>query len=196
MYYFLVPLTLALTLCACSSPSGDSNQPRDGSSRSAPGATPSSNSQTNPRIVSTSHGEAYALRLRGETLDYCDEEGAHSFDLKSGIVHPGKNTCPRKEEANSACSGLPGDPSVRSTPNEPDEIVDLKGNSYPLRGRVQDCVAAGALLAIATNSSVFWIDPAGSAKHEVPSSGGDRVALGAGWIVWTQGARLYAQSIR
>ncbi len=73
--------------------------------------------------------------------------------------------------------------------------MDLNGASYPLKGRVQDCAVDGSLLAVATNSTVFWIDPADSAPHEVQSSGGDRVALGSGWIAWTQGERIHAKAI-
>lgn len=194
MRYLLIPLTLAL--CACSVPSGDSTNRRDSEAKPPLNSPPVSSSPAKQGIDSASRGEAYALRLSAETLEFCDDDGAHALDLKSGLMRPAKAACPKKEEANTACGGLAGDPSVRSTPNQPDEIVDLKGSSYPLKGRVQDCVADGSLLAIITNSSAVWIDPADPIAHEVQSSGGDRVALGAGWIAWTQGARIFAKPIR
>ena len=194
MRYLLISLTLVL--CACSTPSGVSSNRRESEANPQPSSPPLSSSAAKQSIESASRGEAYALRLSSETLEFCDEDASHALDLKSGLLRSAKAACPKKEEANTACSGLAGDPSVRSIPNQPDEIVDLKGSSYPLKGRVQDCVADGSLLAIITNSSLFWIDPANPVPHEVPSSGGDRVALGAGWIAWTQGTRIFAKPIR
>ena len=140
-------------------------------------------------------GEAFALTIIGNTLSFCANSGGHEVNLQTGKVLPRNETCPAKLEANTACSGLPADPSVRSTPNQPDEIIDFNGRSYPLQGRVQDCVSNGSRLAIATNATVLWLDSSESGTHIVQQSGADRIAISGTWIAWTSGNRLLAKAI-
>ena len=173
--YTLIPPIFAICLCSCT----DSAKP-----------IALANS-----FEATTLGEAFGLALSGNTLNFCDNGGGHEANLQTGKVVPRNYNCPAKLEANTACSGLPADPSVRSTPNQPDEIIDLNGRSYPLQGRVQDCVSNGSRLAIATNATVLWLDSSESGTHIVHQSGADRIALSGTWIAWTAGNRILAKAI-
>jgi hypothetical protein len=134
-------------------------------------------------------GMVQGLRFDGTTLFFCDAQGAHGVDLKTGRA-TGAPPCPASEEPNTACSGLNLDVSVRAPLSEPNDIVDLGASSFPLHGRVHDCRATGNRLAIGTGSSVVLIDAVKSTMKEIASQGSDRVAVADGWIAWTEGSSI------
>lgn len=186
-------LIFLFCLASCS----DNSKPPEAAAKPAANSLPP---QQKPATLSNAfeaatRGEAFALSINSGTLKFCDTSGPHEADLRSAIVTAAKGSCPVKAEANSACSGIQGDPTVRSTPNQPNETIDAGGRSYPLQGRVQDCVADGSKLAIATNSTVLWLDSTEAGIHVIKESAGDRVAIGSGWLAWTTADRIFAKSI-
>jgi hypothetical protein len=140
----------------------------------------------------TSQGEPYDLHLGGGALTFCDSRGMRRVDLKTGQDAATAEVCPQKEEANTACSGLGLEIEVRSPQSEPDDVVDLGGSSFPMKGRVHDCAADGRVLAIATGSAVSLIDAARNVVIEVSREGADRVAVGGDWVAWADGAKIRA----
>jgi hypothetical protein len=131
-------------------------------------------------------GEPYGLRLEADALTFCDQRGARSLDLKTGQERRLDRICPKREEPNTACSGLALEISVRAPLSEPNDIVDIDGLSFPLKGRVHDCAADGRLVAVVTASAVVLIDAAKGTRTEVSGEGGDRVAIGFGWVGWSK----------
>lgn len=135
-------------------------------------------------------GEAHNLRFEAGLLTFCDGRGARKVDLKTAQDSASDRVCPKPAEANTACSGLKLDVSVRSPASEANDIVDVNGASYPLNGRVHDCAADGGLLIVVTASGASLIDTAKGVAKELSQQGGDRVAVGSGWAAWTEGARM------
>jgi hypothetical protein len=80
--------------------------------------------------------------------------------------------------------------------SEPNDIVDVGADSFPQKGRVHDCFADGKLIAIVTGSAVSIIDTDKGTAKEVSGEGGDRVAVGSGWIAWAQGPSLQLESLK
>ena len=140
-------------------------------------------------------GDPYSLRLVDGVLDFCDSRGGREVNLKTGQEASKDQNCASKEEPNTACTALGLDVEVRSPQSEPNDIVDVGGSSFPLNGRVHDCAGEGQLLAIVTASSTVVLDTAKSATTQVSSNGGDRVAVGGGWVAWTTGSNLHAKSL-
>ena len=140
-------------------------------------------------------GMVESLRLQGARLFFCDAQGAHGVDLKTGVVTGKAPPCPAAQEPNAACGGLKMDVTVRAPLSEPNDIVDLAGSSFPLQGRVHDCKEAGDRLAIITGSTVVLIDAAKNTSKEIALQGGDRVAVGDNWMAWTNGSSVHAATI-
>jgi hypothetical protein len=141
------------------------------------------------RVHANSEGEPFALRFETGLLDFCDNKGSKKLDLKTGQTTGGDFVC-NKEEPNSACSGFPLDISVRSPMSEPNDVVDVGGSSFPIHGRVHDCAVDGKNIAIVTASTVRFIDVATDKAVEVSPHGGERVAIGLGWVAWTEGTNV------
>ncbi|MEP6534935.1 MAG: hypothetical protein ABJF23_06445 [Bryobacteraceae bacterium] len=135
-------------------------------------------------------GEAYGLRFENGLLNFCDGRGGRKVDLKTAQDSPSERVCPKPSEANTACSGLPLDVTVRSPAAEANDIVDIGGTSFPLKGRVHDCAADGKKLIVVTASQAVLIDAAKDVSQELSPQGGDRAAVGARWAAWTEGARV------
>jgi hypothetical protein len=136
-----------------------------------------------------STGPARALRLADNELSFCDARGAERWDLRSGRISPARHSCGTRDEPNTACASLPLQVDVRSPMGGTDDIVDVGNVSVPLTGRVHDCSADGKTLAIVTGSS---INAETGNSHPVAKKGGDRIAIGSGWIAWTDGSTLHA----
>jgi len=147
-------------------------------------------SQAKPFSV-TAEGEAYSLHFAPDYLTFCDKRGGRSLRLLDARENRLDRNCAKIEEPNTACSGLVLDVAVRAPLSEPNEIVDVGGFSFPLKGRVHDCSADGKALAVATGSAVILIDTAKGTATEVSQLGGDRVTLGSGWIAWTDGSKVH-----
>ena len=123
-------------------------------------------------------------------LTFCDKRGGRKLNLKTGQDTALDRTCPKTDEPNTACGELSFDFAVRGPLTEPNDIVDLQGWSIPLKGRLQDCDADGKVLAIVTGSNVLLIDVARETTKEISWHGGDRVAIGSGWVAWRNGSEL------
>ncbi|MBL8232203.1 MAG: hypothetical protein JNL98_27150 [Bryobacterales bacterium] len=154
-------------------------------------ATPAASSSPKGEVAVATEGPAYGLRIEGASLTYCDKRGARKLDLASGQESAGSATCGAPEEANAACTGLAGlDVSVRAPGG--DDIVDVEGQSFPMRGKVQDCAALGKRVVVASPGSILLIDADKGVSKDVAPGGADRVAMGGGWVVWTDGAKIRA----
>lgn len=139
-------------------------------------------------------GEPFGLRVEGGIISFCDKRGGRKLDTTTGHDVAFGRTCPKDGEANTACSGLPLDVAV-STPNRgPNDVVDVKGKSFPLEGRVHDCAADGKVLAAVTGSAVVLVDTTTDKADVIQHLGGDRVTIGAGWIAWSKGSTVYART--
>jgi hypothetical protein len=135
-------------------------------------------------------GEAYNLRWDNDTLVYCDKRGGRAVNLQTARETAHEASCARVAEPNTACGGLGIDVEVRAPLSAPDDIVDLKGVSIPLEGRVSDCSADGRSIAVATGSTVVLIDVAKARAFTLDRQGGERVLLGPKWVAWSSGAQL------
>lgn len=147
-------------------------------------------------LTTTSDGEPYHLRIENEAFTFCDKRGKRSFDLKTGRLDTTAPTCEKIDEPNTACSGLGMNVDVRAPFAEANEIIDINGWSTPLIGRVHDCASEGKMLAVATGSAIFLIDIIEESHRKISRDGGDRVAIDARWIAWSNGLKLHVVSTR
>jgi hypothetical protein len=159
---------------------------------STSGAAPPPAAAEATSASATAEGAPYALALQNGVLNFCDKRGARKLDLKTATESAATNTCPAAGEANTACSGLSLDVVVRSPQSEPNDAVEVQGNIIPMSGRVHDCTADGKLLAVATASSVVLVDSVTGKKSVISDTGADRVAIGSGWVAWSQETKLKA----
>ncbi|HEY2016794.1 MAG TPA: hypothetical protein VGH38_24990 [Bryobacteraceae bacterium] len=187
----LTLLFLVLTLsCSQSKPTQKAESAAAEPPSSAPAAPAPAPAAA--EISATAQGEPYALHIDSGVLTFCDQRGMRKLDLKTGQDTASSQPCPKAEEANTACTGLGLDVSVRSPQGEPNDIVDVDGSSVPLKGKVHDCAADGKVLAVSTASAVSVIDVATGTSTEVSKQGGDRVAIGSGWVAWADGSKVRA----
>jgi hypothetical protein len=138
-------------------------------------------------------GRVSRLQVRDNTVSYCDDRGPWAGDLLTGRRLEGTLPCQTASESNTACAGVGTDVQVRSPQGEPNDIVDVGAQSYPMDGRVHDCAAEGRMLVVGTGSNVTLIDAARNATVQISKQGSDRVALGAGWVAWVDGQSVRAQ---
>jgi hypothetical protein len=191
--------TALLALSCCSHPAPKGNQESRAAEPPAGAVSPAAAAPQGSRPTertATAKGEPYALHLAGGTLTFCDQRGMRNLDLSTGEERAGTEPCPQPKDSNTGCEGLPFDADVRSPHGEADDVVDVIGvHSYPVKGRVHDCVADGKALAISTGSVVEIIDTASNARTEIFDHGADRVALGNGWIAWADGSNIRAKPV-
>lgn len=163
-------------------------------SRSDRASTAHSPPPAPPRAVT--EGQPFALHIEQGAVKFCDNRGRRVLDLATGQQSALQEPCPPVAEANTACSGLTLDITVRAPLSEPNDIVDVNGASFPLNGKVHDCAAAaGKWIAIVTASRVVLIDVAAGKIRELSTEGGDRVTIGSGWVVWSDGVNLLTAKI-
>lgn len=163
----------------------------------SPQSEPAAASTSTPKEFNIATvGNPYNLRLANGGLDFCDSRGGRELNLKTGQEINQDQSCAPKEEPNTACSGLGLDVEVRAPMSEPNDIVDIGGASFPLKGRVHDCAGDGKLLAIVTTTATVVIDNAKSATTELNPQGGDRVAIGGGWVAWAAGTDLHVRPLK
>jgi hypothetical protein len=188
-------LNLLLVVFIASSCSRTKDQRRE--ARTSPPPEPSAAAAVAPKDFKiVAQGEPYNLHFASGVLDFCDNRGGLELDLRTGQQTNKDRNCAIKDEPNAACSGLSFDVEVRSPPSEPNDIIDLDGSSSPLKGRVHDCAADGKMLAIVTASAAVLIDTTKSTTTPISSSGGDRVAIGYGWVAWAAGSDLQAAVLK
>jgi hypothetical protein len=179
-------------------PSAGSGAPAPAAAAPAPSAAPPPSAPAAPKPAAArapfsiaTQGSAHSLRFDGGGFAFCDKRGAIKVDLAAATSAPSADHCGAPREASSACDNPSGTISTRNPPNEPNDIVDLDGWSVPLSGHVQDCVVEGKTLAVATGSTVVLVDGVRESTKELSRDGADRVSLGAGWVAWASGARIY-----
>lgn len=191
-----IALWCSLLLLSCSQSKPGASQPEAPpvSQSSATAATSAIPAAPSERTI-TAEGEPHALQIGTGTVLFCDKRGPRKLDLNTGADTGGEQSCAKSEEANASCSGLPLDIAVHAPPSEPNDIVDVAGSSFPLKGHVQDCAVDGKVLAIVTSSSVTVIDTVKGAPTEIDQVGGDRVAIGHSWVAWTDASKLHAAPI-
>jgi len=138
-------------------------------------------------------GAPSRLRFEPGALSFCDGRGRPMrVELATGALGAGGGVCPAAPaDPNTACESVPMVTGVRAPPSESTDIVDLDGWSVPAEGRVHDCAGEGQVIALATSAAVLRVDGARRTTLKLSDEGADRVALGSGWIAWSQGARLH-----
>jgi len=169
-----------------------SDRAPDSPAAPAVAASPATAASDPQSVAVSAEGAPFALSLRDGVLSFCDKRGGRRVDLKTGKDTASDQPCAAPTEANTACSGLSMDVVVRSPSSEPNDTVEVGGNLVPLDGRVHDCVADGKSLGIATASKVVVVDAASGAKSVVSEAGADRVAVGSGWVAWSQDDKVRA----
>jgi hypothetical protein len=186
----------ALLLLSCSQSKPPASEPAAAPVAHSSAAARTSESPATPteRTV-TAEGEPSVLLIGAETVLFCDKRGPRKLDLNTGADTVGDQSCAKSEEANASCSGLPLDITVRAPPSEPNDIVDVAGSSFPLKGHVQDCAVDGKVLAVVTSSGVTVIDTVKGTPTQLDQVGGDRVAIGHSWVAWADGSKLHAAAI-
>jgi hypothetical protein len=183
-------LLILLVVVGCSR-SSDRTTPGSSTAPSSTTATLSPSLHTD--LTLTASGEPFGLRVEGAAISFCDKRGGRKLDTTTGQDAAFERKCATDGEANTACGGLPLDVSV-STPNRgPNDLVDVKGKSFPLEGRVHDCAADAKVLAIVTGSAVVLVDTTKDKADVIDHQGGDRVAVGPGWVAWSQGSTVRAR---
>lgn len=132
------------------------------------------------------------MRFEQNALAFCDAAGGHLVDLKTGQAAAAASLGCWRKEPNVGCGGSSLDVDVRSPSSEPADIVDVDGESYPLKGRVRDCAVFDKALGLATSSNVVLIDTANTSIRQADAHGADRLALSADWIAWSSGSNISA----
>ncbi len=136
-------------------------------------------------------GTVQSLRFDAGALWFCDASGSHRVNLSDGMATRDNTPCPPPQEPNAGC-GIPNlDVSVRSPQSEPNDIVDLKASSFPLKGRVHDCAAAANHLVVGTGSAVFLIDTVKNTIKTISPDGSDRVAVSKDWVAWIEASSVH-----
>jgi hypothetical protein len=121
-----------------------------------------------------------------EVMTFCDDRGPRRVSLLTGAESAAAGPCPSKAEANGACGGLPIEATVETPGLGPKDVVFAGGWGFHPEGRVHDCVADGARLAVVTGSDVEVLDTASGTTTVIDEkAGGERVAMGHGWVVWS-----------
>jgi hypothetical protein len=154
-------------------------------------STTSASVPTGP-MSATATGEPYGLRVEGDAVSFCDARGGRRLEgvgKDVALTRP----CARDGESNITCDTKGLDVEVSTPHGGPNDLVDVNGNRFPLQGRVHDCAADAKTLAIVTGSTVVLIDTATGKTETVDRAGGDRVAIGKGWIAWSQGSTVHAR---
>ncbi len=136
-------------------------------------------------VTRSTTGPASRLAFRDGVLVFCDGRGGRRLDPLTGRDGPEPIACPADPEGDAACGKAALVAAVRGPLNRPDDILDFDGWSVPLDGRVHDCAGDDRAVAVVTGSQVVIVDVARQASRIVSRRGGERVALGPGWIAWT-----------
>jgi hypothetical protein len=179
---------LCLVLAASCSASG----PRANEARPAQTAAQGPARTPLNEIRVRANGRPYAMRFEQGALAFCDAAGGHLVDVKTGQAAAAASLECTRDEPNIGCGGSSLDIDVRSPSSEPSDIVDVDGESYPLKGRVHDCAVFDKTVGLATSSNVVLIDTANTSIRQIDTHGADRLALSADWIAWSSGSNVSA----
>jgi hypothetical protein len=186
-------LVLATLLTpSCTRPRTDAGGPAKSTEPVPPSSTAT---QAVSKVEIATDGESLGFQIKDGVFSFCDKRGARNVDLKGGQESPSTRACPKNNEPNNSCENLGLDISVRSPMSEPNDIVDIGAQSYPVDGRVHDCSADRNLVAVATGSAVAIIDVATGTMRKLNAEGGDHVLIGGGWIAWSEGPKLHLEPI-
>jgi len=180
-----------LSAAACSrSSSSDGGKPAP----SVPSSTTTTLSQP-IRSQFTLHatGQPFDLRVEGGTVSFCDARGARKVNPTTRQDAAFQRAC-AKREPNTGCGELPLDVQVSSPGLGPNDVVEVSGSAFPLEGHVHDCAAHGPALAVATGEGVVLIDTTKVHVDVLDSMGGDRVAIGPGWIAWSKDSTIHVRA--
>jgi len=148
------------------------------------------NHTTSERGGRDTDGSARSLRVINETVVYCDAQGQHSFDtikLKDSVI---QSSCSQPNADMPRCSGEKLGLQVRSSPTEPDDVVDLPVKLVTLDGRARGCAVADQTVAVITGSELVLIDATTGAKREIEGARGDEVALSDRLVAWSTGQQI------
>lgn len=185
-------LLLMLAMVGCSR-SPDRTTPGPSSSTASASATTILSQPLRAELTVRAEGEPFGLRIEHGTISFCDKRGGRKLDATTGQDVAFGRPCSKDGEASTACAGLPLDVAVSTPDRGPNDVVDAKGKSFPLEGRVHDCAADGQVLAMVTGAAVVLIDTTKDKTDVIDHQGGDRVAVGPGWVAWSQGSAVHAR---
>ena len=137
-------------------------------------------------------GKPFDLKV-ADTVTYCDDHGAWTYDtVRDTSVHSDR-TCPAEEDPDVSCSCGGKGVRVRNPGLGSTDTVDTDDGSFPLSGRVRDCACVGKTLyiAVADKGDIFVI--AGEKKPRlVAHAAAERLAASSSWIAWTDGKKVHA----
>lgn len=155
-------------------------------------AVPGAARNASNRIRVQANGQPHAMRFQQGALAFCDASGGHLVNLKTGQPTADASLECKREAPNIGCLGASLDVEIRSSSSEPADIVEIDGESYPLKGRVHDCAVLEKAVGLATSSGVVLIDTAEASIRQADAQGADRVALTSDWIAWSNGSNISA----
>jgi hypothetical protein len=138
-------------------------------------------------------GEPYQLRLKVNSLTFCDDRGGQRLDLVTGIQTSFVQPCVTNKADDSDPTPNPDDNLVEvASPDMEHEANDRVciDSCYWLNGRARNWLNEGKTVIIGTGSEVEMIDGEKDRTVIVSHEGADKLAIGSGWVAWIP----YAQS--
>lgn len=154
------------------------------SRRSAPAPTTTAAQLDHGEVKA--NGSAYGLSV-DDAISYCDDRGGRKINPKTGEDVRVDRAC-AKAEGNAACGGLSIALTVRMPGLGPDDVVEAPDYSFPLVGHVHDCATDEKTIAVVTHTQVSLLDAASGKAKVIDEEGGERIAIGPGWVAWSDGA--------
>jgi hypothetical protein len=110
---------------------------------------------------------------------------------RTGTETAGAQACSKKEEPNTSCADLPIQVTVETPGRGPEDLVLAGAWGFHPNGHVQDCAADGKVVAVVTAMTVELYDAdKGTTVVVDGSAGGGRVAVGHGWVAWSDLERV------
>jgi hypothetical protein len=116
------------------------------------------------------------LHFSGDELAVCTSSGQIDLDVPSMRITGRKQKCEFTTKADPICGSS-------------------KNLRESISGKIQDCSVSGKFVGAATTSSVFLLDLAHQRTQKIDASGGQRIALSARWIAWTNKKAVSIQEL-
>ena len=136
-------------------------------------------SQLQPIVM----GLPYQLGLKSNVFSFCDDTGPQQIDVSTGKQTPAAQHCDRKkDEDQSSCDD---EIQIYGSPEGGNDRLAINDNEYILEGHSRGCDRDGKTVVVATVGAVEVIDGAANKVAIVDPGGGDRAAIGSGWVAWS-----------
>lgn len=128
-------------------------------------------------------GRPINLNLTAQTLNFCDDSGPRQVSLATGTETAGTQACP-KESGDNPEFTCNDQVEVIGGSGGGNDTINFEGANFPLKGLSDACAQAGHQAIVSTGEEVLLIDAAANTTSLVSHEGGDRVAIGGGWVAW------------